>query len=209
MKRSPPVPRKTPRQQRATVTVDAMVTAVERVLEQHGAGGLTTNRVAQVAGVSVGTLYHYFPNKEALVSALQERVMQELLTAFRAVLGAAGTLTLSELVARIGAAFLAIFRGQRPMHRWLIDLRGHVGYQERLRGVLDVFVDELAAFLASRPEIALEDPRTVAFVLVHSIEGISAGAGGRPGRVDVETITRATVQMIVDHCERWPRAGGS
>jgi AcrR family transcriptional regulator len=57
-RRAAPVPRKRPTQARAALTVDAIVTAVERILERDGARGLTTNRIAEVAGVrwSVGAL---------------------------------------------------------------------------------------------------------------------------------------------------------
>jgi AcrR family transcriptional regulator len=53
--------------------VDSILDAAARVLRKHGYEEATTNRVAEVAGVSVGSLYQYFPNKEALVHALIER----------------------------------------------------------------------------------------------------------------------------------------
>src|SRR5690606_5576054 len=66
-------PRRVPLQPRARVTRDVMLVAAERVLARLGAAGLTTNHVAEVAGVSIGTLYQYFPNKQAIVAALIER----------------------------------------------------------------------------------------------------------------------------------------
>ena len=65
--------RKVPRQQRSAETVAAIVEATERVLTDIGFDELTTNRVAKVAGVSVGSLYQYFPNREALVAAVIDR----------------------------------------------------------------------------------------------------------------------------------------
>lgn len=65
-------PRKTPVQARSTVTVDAIIQATIQVLLVHGLECLATNRVAKRAGVSIGTLYQYFPNKQALLSALLE-----------------------------------------------------------------------------------------------------------------------------------------
>ena len=58
-------PRKTPVQARSTVTVEAISEATIQVLLRHGAERLTTTRVAQRAGVSVGTLYQYYPNKQS------------------------------------------------------------------------------------------------------------------------------------------------
>lgn len=63
-------PRKMPTQTRSQVTVDAIFEATIQVLSQSGATTLTTNHIAERAGVSVGTLYQYFPGKEALLYAL-------------------------------------------------------------------------------------------------------------------------------------------
>jgi len=64
--------RKRPIQERAHVTLDSIVDSAERILKSKGYSSLTTNHIAQVAGVSTGTLYQYFPNKEMIVRALIE-----------------------------------------------------------------------------------------------------------------------------------------
>jgi AcrR family transcriptional regulator len=68
-----PRPRKEPRQARARHTVDAIIEATARILEEQGHGGFTTNAVADLAGVSIGTLYQYFSDKDALLGALIAR----------------------------------------------------------------------------------------------------------------------------------------
>lgn len=65
--------RKQPRQARAQHTVDAIIEAAARILEEQGHGGFNTNAVAELAGVSIGTLYQYFPDKDALLGALIAR----------------------------------------------------------------------------------------------------------------------------------------
>jgi AcrR family transcriptional regulator len=65
--------RKGPKQQRSKVTVSAILDATVRVLEQEGSDAATTSRIAEVAGVSVGTLYQYFANRDAILDALQDR----------------------------------------------------------------------------------------------------------------------------------------
>lgn len=74
--------RKTPSQTRAMRTVDTLFEAAARVLASEGEAGFTTNRIAQRAGFSIGTLYQYFPSKEAIAVAMvrrqRERVMREL-----------------------------------------------------------------------------------------------------------------------------------
>lgn len=68
-------PRKTPRQARSAATLDAILEASLQVLVAVGPGRLTTTRVAQRAGVSVGTMYQYFPHKQALLYAVTERYL--------------------------------------------------------------------------------------------------------------------------------------
>jgi AcrR family transcriptional regulator len=65
--------RKSPRQKRATATFEAIVEAAAHILRTEGAAALTTNAIAARAGVSIGSLYQYFPNKQAIVRALIER----------------------------------------------------------------------------------------------------------------------------------------
>jgi AcrR family transcriptional regulator len=72
-------PRKAPRQSRSRLTVDAIVIAAQRILQTQSLDALNTNRVAEIAGVSVGSLYQYFPNKDALVVELIRRAHDELL----------------------------------------------------------------------------------------------------------------------------------
>lgn len=66
-------PRKTPGQPRSAHMVETIVEAAARILETRGLDGFNTNAVAERAGISVGSLYQYFPNKDALVAALSAR----------------------------------------------------------------------------------------------------------------------------------------
>ena len=66
------IPRKLPQQDRSKVTVDAILTATTRILIQLGYDKASTNRIAELAGVSIGSLYQYFPSKEALITSLAE-----------------------------------------------------------------------------------------------------------------------------------------
>jgi AcrR family transcriptional regulator len=78
MRRSqkPIAPRKAPVQSRSKRTLEHVLEGAARVFKREGFGA-TTNRIAETAGVSIGTLYEYFPNKEALLAALAERHVAE------------------------------------------------------------------------------------------------------------------------------------
>ncbi len=74
MPRKPPMkPRKRPRQARSRETVEAILTAAARILVRDGYARTSTNRIAEVAGVSIGSLYEYFPNRDAILATLRQR----------------------------------------------------------------------------------------------------------------------------------------
>jgi len=77
-------PRKKPRQARSAATVDAIFEATIQVLRTDGFTGLTTTRVASRAGVSVGTMYQYFPHKDALLYAVLEDYLEDVVVAIEA-----------------------------------------------------------------------------------------------------------------------------
>ena len=70
--------RREPKQRRSRETVQAVLEAVERVLKRHGVEAITTNRIAEAAGVSIGSLYQYFPDKRAIFTALYDRHVDEV-----------------------------------------------------------------------------------------------------------------------------------
>ena len=80
-------PRKTPQQSRSAVTISAIHTATIQVLLAEGVGRLTTTRVAERAGVSVGTMYQYYPHKQALLYAIVERQLETIVDAMLAAIG--------------------------------------------------------------------------------------------------------------------------
>lgn len=75
------VPRKRPLQSRAVATVAAIIEAAAHILEKDGLDGYSTNAIAERAGVSIGSLYQYFPNKDAITRALIARESRTLLEA--------------------------------------------------------------------------------------------------------------------------------
>ena len=102
-------PRKVPKQSRAKATVDAIVTAAAQVLAGEGFVKTNTNRIARVAGVSIGSLYQYFPNKDALLAALDSgRLSHATLDTFRIepLPAAAGAVGLPALALAIAAVLL-------------------------------------------------------------------------------------------------------
>src|ERR1700722_15668504 len=101
-------PRKTPLQARAAVTVEAICEATIQVLLSHGADRLTTTRVADRAGVSVGTLYQYYPNKQSLLFAVLEDHMNKVAAAVEAACERACNQPLSEMIKQVIEVFVDV-----------------------------------------------------------------------------------------------------
>jgi AcrR family transcriptional regulator len=99
-------PRKTPIQARSTATVEAISEATIQVLLRQGAQRLTTTRVAERAGVSVGTLYQYYPNKQSLLFAVLEHHMNNVATRVEAACESACYKPLAEMIKEMVEAFV-------------------------------------------------------------------------------------------------------
>lgn len=117
----PPVPkRKLPLQARAKQTVEVILEAATQILWRSGGDRLTTNRIAERAGVSIGTLYQYFPNKEAILFALIERRCTEGEARIKAALAGCHGEPFDVVVDRTVCAIAATFYVERPLVRRMI-----------------------------------------------------------------------------------------
>lgn len=112
-------PRKLPRQERAKATVEAIISAAAQVLVEQGYEGATTARVADRAGVSVGSLYQYFPNKEALVADLITRHADEIVDIMRRALEDPSHRTLDDGLRAMVEACAAAHRLDPALHKIL------------------------------------------------------------------------------------------
>jgi len=104
MKKGHGFQRRRPRQARARATVDSILEAAAQVLQRSGVEGFNTNAVAERAGVSVGTLYQYFRDKDALLVAVTRREMAKPETSLQKILVAALVRALENLLGRNAGA---------------------------------------------------------------------------------------------------------
>jgi AcrR family transcriptional regulator len=111
--------RKAPRQARSRATIDAMLDAAAHILGDRGWTGLTTNAVAETAGVSIGSLYQYFPNKLALIEAVRRRHFDEVLAVLRA--AADDRMTRRQRVEALVDGMIAVHSRYPAAHRVLLE----------------------------------------------------------------------------------------
>jgi AcrR family transcriptional regulator len=166
-------PRKRPRQQRSQATVDAILAATARVLVRHGFDGLTTNAVAIAAGVSIGSLYQYFPNKEALVAALIERHIEDMNAAIVAELTRVAKQPIAQAARSVIELTIRAHAIEPELHRVLTEQVPRVGRLAKLRELDEISHRVVTGLLtARRDELAIADPELAGFVLVSAIESI-------------------------------------
>jgi AcrR family transcriptional regulator len=113
--------RRRPRQRRSKETVAAIVEAAARVFAEVGVEQATTNEIAEVAGVSIGSLYQYFPNKRALLEALYDRESERLHEVFLRMVGERGVDDVPGLIHAFIAETLALFEANAALYRVLLD----------------------------------------------------------------------------------------
>lgn len=162
--------RKQPVQQRSQRTTEAILEATLQVLLRDGYASLTTTRVAERAGVSVGTLYQYFPDKRSLVTALKVRYFGLMLDAVRA---AAVDPKLDTLEKALRGALGALLRVKQENRALTLALRTPMTELDGgnfLRETLEQFVAVLAPAVA-RTLPALSDERRL-FLAVAALEGV-------------------------------------
>jgi AcrR family transcriptional regulator len=167
-------PRKSASQKRSRLMVDALLEATARILIREGFGNASTNRIAEVAGVSVGSLYQYFPSKEALVAALVDRHRQEISQAVRGELAEAIHLPLPQAVRKLVASAIKAHRIDPALHRALTEQIPRVGRLEKAETFNRENYALFRAYLERhRDEIRVVDLELAAFVCVTSIEALT------------------------------------
>ena len=171
-------PRKEPRQDRAKATVDAILSATARMLVKDGYDKTSTNRIAEAAGVSVGSLYQYFPSKEALVAALIEQHSAEMMRFLEDKAMTAGLDTpLRNVVRDVVEAMVDAHRVNPKLHRVLMEQVPRVGALKRITEIDDMALAMIGAYLEIRKaEIRPKNTKLVAFLLTSIVEAVTHGA---------------------------------
>jgi AcrR family transcriptional regulator len=166
-------PRKTPVQARSTASVSAILEATIQVLLDVGKERLTTTRVAARAGVSVGTLYQYFPNKSALLQAVLRRHFSEITDAVDIVCHEQRGKSLSQMATALVTAFLAAKMRDVNTSVALYSVGGDVEAAKIVRQVGIRTSKAVAEMLATASEPLAADPQLVASMLQGTMAGVS------------------------------------
>ena len=169
--------RKSASQERSRATVEALVEATARILVRDGFDKASTNRIAEVAGVSVGSLYQYFPGKEALVAAVIERHQREIMQTVRSELAGVLTEPVEQAVRKLVTVAVKAHRVDPKLHRVLAEQIPRVGKLEKLETFNAENYTLFRTYLERhRDELIVTDLELASFVCVTSIEALTHNA---------------------------------
>src|SRR5271165_4165767 len=190
--------RRLPKQRRALQTIDAILDAVIRILKREGSQAVTTNRIAEVAGVSIGSLYQYFPDKQAIFEALHQRHVDQIDRMVANKLMEHATSSLDELIKSMVEGMVEAHQDDPELYELLMAEVPHRanGKQEfavRLHGVF------LLAIAARGHELKKHrDPVKTAFIVTHMVQALSHGVVlRRPPGLSRADATKEAVRAVL------------
>jgi AcrR family transcriptional regulator len=183
--------------------VDAILAGATRVFAREGYGRATTNRIAETAGVSVGSLYQYFPSKNAIAIELLRRYRERLAARIAAKVGEMNAATFRDVVHALVTALLQDDEIDDSLRRLLIE---HVLRTES-RGALSGFEERIEALLvdalrAARDQVAIDDYELCAFVLVRTVLAVTHGAVADNPRHNGPALADELTRLIVRYVGR-------
>ncbi|MGA3124941.1 MAG: TetR/AcrR family transcriptional regulator [Polyangiaceae bacterium] len=194
--------RRQPRQRRARETVEAVLEAVVRVLRKHGVEGVTTNRIAEAAGVSIGSVYQYFPDKRAIFTALHDRHVDEIGRVIERKLVEHATSSLQEFVRALVEALVTAHAADPEFHELMTTTvphgaEGARALDLRLRGTFKL------AITSREQEGRLGRGLSgMLFVLPNMVEALAHGAAyRRPPGVSLTAAREEAVHAVLAYLQ--------
>ena len=199
-------PRKSPRQRRSQTTVDAILQAASRVLVKDGYAATTTTRVARVAGVSIGSLYQYFPSKEALVAALVDDHIAKITALLSQAMPTLVEAPLDDAVRGFVQTVLRIHALDPRLHAVLTQNFSEVEGFEKVRALNENARAMVASTLRRIPERVRPTTHDLAaFVLVHAVQGVvSAAVVDETVRLDDERLVDELATLVSNFLQKTP-----
>ena len=173
MPRQSTTPRKLPQQDRSKVTVEAILTATAHILTENGYDNASTNRIAERAGVSIGSLYQYFPNKEAIMTALRERHVNEMTEIVESALNKSANHSIEVALHELVKACVAAHAIDPILHQVLneqVPRLSHSSAEAKIITLLREFLEQ------RRDQTQLQNLELTVFILERTIESLTHAA---------------------------------
>lgn len=167
-------PRKSARQSRSRVTVDAILEAAARLFTKGGLEEVTTNQIAELAGVSIGSLYQYFPSKQAILAELIDRHAQQTFERVAAQLSDLTRAPIQEWLRQVVAILLEADTIDHNLHRLFLDTVPLVGRTAMRHEELRRMTQSVRALLETRrDELRPTNLDLAAFIVTQAVEAVT------------------------------------
>lgn len=199
-------PRKKPQQARAQQTVNAILEATIQVLEREGPEAATTTRIAEVAGVSVGTLYQYFSHRDAIFDTLQDREWSKALAMTQEILSE-GNLPKSprEVVEQCVKGMLSLHTGHPGVHRVLAMEGLRTTKADRLQSFDLRVIGTVRHFLSATGSVRRKNVDAAAFVAFQCVRAVMLASLLEPiPGLNNETMVEELVDLLVRYLVEEP-----
>jgi AcrR family transcriptional regulator len=197
-----PIERKTPRQARAQATVRAILEATVQILEREGLEAATTTHIAEVAGVSIGSLYQYFSHRDAILSALQNREFERTLALMQTVL-AEGNLAEDprETITAALRGLADLYLDSIGLHRVLAIEGLRVAKAEHVHAFDLRVIEVVRHFLAStEAPIQPKNVGAAAFLVFQTVRATMLSfLLERPPGLDIERLIEELTQLLIGY----------
>lgn len=196
-------PRKNASQDRSRATVDALVEATARILVKEGYEKASTNRIAEAAGVSVGSLYQYFPSKEALVVAVIDRHNQDTMRLVRSALSEVAGQPVQCVIPKMVAVAIQAHRINPKLHRVLTEQIPRTGQLENVEAFNREYFSLFRNYLENCSDtLRPKDLGLATYVCVSSMEAVAHNAVLRNEKLSdeqAEALVNDASRMIVGY----------
>ncbi|MGK2866078.1 MAG: TetR/AcrR family transcriptional regulator [Mycobacterium sp.] len=190
--------RKQPRQQRSTQTRRDILDAAARVFSEHGYAAGTTNRIAAAAEVSIGSLYQYFPNKDAILAALSDAHIEAGTTLLAQRLRDGLPESLDATLRLFVRAAIDNHRDDPALHRVLFEEAPRsAALLARLRETEARGVAGVTELLRHHPEVSVADPEFAARLTIATIESLVHRLIVQP--VDITQLEDEVVRLLTTY----------
>jgi AcrR family transcriptional regulator len=188
-----------PKQARAQETVEVILAAAARVLKKDGFEKTNTNRIAETAGVSIGSLYQYFPSKDALVAALADKHMNEMSEVIAETATKLWTAPLRTAVRELVAMMLRAHAVDPELHRALMEGIPRSAVVSKLSDVEDRALALARGFLElHKDELRPKNLDLAAMLMVGTIEALTHGAVlHHPELLAAEELLEEMTELVV------------
>ncbi len=202
-------PRKQPVQQRSRQTVGVILEAAAQVFDQRGYEDTTTDRIAERAGVSVGSLYQYFPGKDAILVALVEQHERQGVELVHRLIEQTGegmaAIPLEQLLSVFVGAILDLHRERPRLHRMLfVETPLPPQHHEALSSLEDALAAEIRELLRRHPEVQVANLELSAWMMLHATLGLVHDYVSHPPRPGVsrDEFLAALVRLLASSLRR-------